>query len=85
MGVISLAKELHLPYNLILEAMSKGFLFKGKEEFGRMWKDDIEFHKNCSKNPDLVLGQVCGFRDKEEIELIKHMIFNLNKSNIVSK
>ena len=85
MGVISLAKELHLPYNLILEALSKGFLFEGKDEFGRMLKDDIEFHKNWAKNPNTVLEQVCGFQDKKEIELIRQMIFNLNKSNKVSK
>ena len=29
MGVISLAKKLKLPYKLILEALSMGFLFEG--------------------------------------------------------
>jgi len=79
MGAIRLALELNLPYDLILEAMSMGFHFQGKDETGKMFPEDIKFHKNWSNNPDAVLNQVCGFRKNDELKLIKQKISKLNK------
>jgi len=74
MGVIRLAKKLDLPSDLILEAMSMGFLFQGKDEFGKMLPEDLEFHKKWLNNPDNLLKKVCGFREKDEIQSIKEKI-----------
>jgi mannitol-1-phosphate 5-dehydrogenase len=77
MGAIRLAQEFDLPYDLILEAMSMGFLFQGKDEFGKMLPEDTEFHKKWSSNPDRLLLQVCGILKKNEMEAIQQKIFKL--------
>lgn len=76
MGIIRMAQELNLPHDLILEAMSKGFHFKGKDEYGRMLPEDEKFHKSWASKPDEVLKDVCGFQNKEEIQKIRQMISN---------
>jgi len=77
MGAIRLAQEFDLPYDLILEAMSMGFLFQGQDEFGKMLPQDIKFHKKLSSNPEGLLNQVCGIRKKNEMETIQQKILKL--------
>ena len=81
MGALRLAQELDLPYDLILEAMSMGFLFQGKDEFGKMLPEDREFHLKWNNNPDEVLDQVCGIRKKDEVKSIKEKISGLQLGN----
>ena len=81
MGAIRLAQELDLPSDLILEAMSMGFLFQGKDEFGKMLPEDLEFHQKWVNKPDDVLDQVCGLRKNEEVKSIKDKISRLKLSD----
>lgn len=77
-GVISLAQKTNLPYKMILKAMSMGFLFRGKNEFGKILPEDTEFHKRWSDKPNEVLKEVCGFRNKTDRDEIKLFILNLS-------
>ncbi|MDX2432078.1 MAG: hypothetical protein QNK35_14165 [Bacteroides sp.] len=63
--------------DLILEAMSRGFHFKGKDEYGRMLPKDEKFHKSWDRKPVEVLKDICGFQNKEEIVKIKKVISNI--------
>jgi len=63
MGLIHLAMQYRMPYDLILKAMSYGLCFKAKDEEGNLFPPDIAFLEALSKEfestliKDLVLDQ----------------------------
>lgn len=78
MGIIRMAVRTHLPYDMILEAMTMGFLFRAGNEQGTMLPQDIEFHSACNKNPDQMLKDVCGLNDSIYGTVMEQLKQNLN-------
>lgn len=50
MGVIEMAREIGLPFDLILKAMSYGFFFKVSDEKGNYNPDDLVFLEDMGNN-----------------------------------
>jgi mannitol-1-phosphate 5-dehydrogenase len=74
MGMIRLAGELDQPCDLILEAMSQGFIFKGKDQQGQMFPGDVIFHKEWHQDPRKVLKKVCGLTRKGDEVLVNKLL-----------
>jgi mannitol-1-phosphate 5-dehydrogenase len=66
MGIIKLCKELGLPYEKILKAMSFGFHFKARDESGCIFPDDARLLDEWQNNPSQLLTQLCGLSDKAD-------------------
>lgn len=66
MAVIFVAKKLHLPYHIILRAMSYGFHFSATDASGEMFPDDMEFLQEFAVNPEHVLTDHCGLHDLQD-------------------
>jgi mannitol-1-phosphate 5-dehydrogenase len=49
-GIISIAVKKQMPYEILLEAMSYGFFFKGKNETGNIYDADLDFLSRISEN-----------------------------------
>jgi mannitol-1-phosphate 5-dehydrogenase len=79
MGIIRLAGEKDLPCNMILEALSLGLLFKGKDEQGKLHPGDTIFHETWSRDREIVLREVCGLHQERDCALIKQINQNLSR------
>ena len=69
-GAIHLAKELSLPYDLILKALVCGCHFNAKDETGNSLQADREFALIYAKGIKAVLTSICGFDEVEDSEII---------------
>ena len=61
MGSIHLALQYDMPYDLIIRAMSNGFLFRARDEEGNSSSSDIAFLGSLSMNFDKTLTEVLMF------------------------
>jgi len=86
MGSIHLGIQYHMPYDLILEAMSFGLCFKAKDEEGNLFSADIIFLEALSKEfkstliKDLVLDSIADYFIIEELKKlykVLHHDFNI--------
>jgi mannitol-1-phosphate 5-dehydrogenase len=66
MGIIKLCKELGLPYEKILKAMSFGFHFRARDESGCIFPDDARLLDEWQNNPSQLLTQLCGLSDEAD-------------------
>ena len=73
-GAIHLARELHLPYDLILTALVAGFHFRAKDEAGNLLPSDMEFAAIYAKGIKDVMTTVCGFDVNRDGEVINGAI-----------
>lgn len=73
-GAIHLARELSLPYDLILNSLVCALHFRATDEFGNMLQTDHEFIKTYKNRIEDVLISVCLFDKNTDIELIKEAI-----------
>ena len=83
-GIIRMAKESGLEYNLILDAMVYGFFFRKTNEQGELADTDKQFIKSLKQDVDRTLILLCGFKrigDQNFIDELKEKYFKLNKIN----
>ena len=73
LAVIRLAEKTGLEYSVIIKAMSMGFVFKARDENGRMFPGDEDFHKQWKQDPDWVLKEVCGLNPSADAEIIQSL------------
>jgi len=73
-GAIHLASGLHLPYDLILNALVAGCHFRATNEAGNRLDSDCEFDKIYAKGIKEVLTTVCGFDETIHASLIEKAI-----------
>ena len=73
-GAIHLARELKLPYDLVLNALVCGCHFGATDEAGNQMPDDIEFGKIEEKGMASVLTTICGFDEIVDRDLIAEAI-----------
>ena len=73
-GAIHLARELSLPYNLILKALVCGCHFRATNEAGKMLPSDQEFVTIYAKGLQSVLTSICGFDSANDHEVITEAI-----------
>jgi mannitol-1-phosphate 5-dehydrogenase len=69
-GAIHLARELNLPYHLILKALVSGCHFNATDEHGKTLQVDIEFRNIYAKGITNVLTSVCGFNEIVDQQVI---------------
>jgi len=62
-GAIHLARELKLPYHLILKALVCGCHFRATDEQGKRFPSDMEFDKKYELGISNVLKIICGFNE----------------------
>jgi hypothetical protein len=53
--------------------MSIGFAFKARDENGRMFPGDEDFHKQWKQDPDRLLKEVCGLNPSADADLIQSL------------
>ena len=82
MGIIRMAMRANKPYDMILEVMTMGVLFRTKDEHGKMFPGDVEFHKSCDEDLDKVLDQVCGLKSEDDPDLIREFKIHLSKLKV---
>lgn len=73
-GAIHLARELRLPYDLILGSLVCALHFRATDEFGNMLLTDQEFITTYKNRIEDMLFTVCRFNKNTDIELIKEAI-----------
>ena len=73
-GAIHLARELKLPYDLILKSLVCGCHFGATDEAGKRLQSDLEFELIFAKGISEVLTSVCGFAYDSDAELIQDAI-----------
>jgi mannitol-1-phosphate 5-dehydrogenase len=73
-GAIHLARELKLPFDLILKALVCGSHFRATDEAGNQLTDDIEFCKIAEKGMAAVLTEICGFDEIADLDLIAEAV-----------
>lgn len=73
-GAIHLARELKLPYDLIIMALVYGCHFNATDEAGNRLPSDLEFDKIYEKGIDKVLTSVCGFDKVADADVISEAI-----------
>ena len=73
-GAIRLARELNLPYDLILYALVTGFHFRAADEAGNLLPADKEFASIYAKGVHEVMTSICGFKEKADAEVIAEAI-----------
>ena len=74
MGSIHLGMQFRLPYDLILDGMSFGLLFRGKDEEGKSLPQDVAFLESLKKDFELTLVRdlkLDPLRDRKVIEELK--------------
>ncbi len=81
MGAINLAKQVVMPYDMILSAMSYGFCFKAGDEEGKIFTPDLNFHESLDKDFELTLIKYLGFDLKADTLVIGELkkLYLLNK------
>lgn len=72
-GAIKAALEFNLPYDNILYALICGCHFRAKAEDGKMLKEDVEFVYRYGNNIKLILSEVCGFSEIENIQIFQEV------------
>lgn len=70
MGAIRMALHFNEPYGTILDSMAMGFFFKARDEAGRMWPQDVDFHRSLEEDPLRLLQRVCGLDPGSDATLI---------------
>ncbi len=70
MAVIRMAEKTGLDYTVVIRAMSMGFAFEARDENGRMFPGDEDFHKQWKQDPDRLLKEVCGLNPSVDAEII---------------
>jgi len=73
MGAVHLAMENNQPYELILEAMSYGLLFRVKDEFGNDFAADAAFLESLEKNFELALIEQLGYGSVFDLSVIEKL------------
>ena len=73
-GAIHLARELNLPYDLILKALVCGCHFRPCDEAGKRLSSDLQFDLIYAKGISEVLTCVCGFSEVSDRDLIQDAI-----------
>jgi mannitol-1-phosphate 5-dehydrogenase len=73
-GAIHLARELKLPYNLILRALICGCHFRATDEAGNILPSDREFGAIYAKGIKSVLTSICSFDKVDDHEVITEAI-----------
>jgi len=73
-GAIHVARELKLPYHLILKALICGCHFKATDESGNRLLSDREFDTIYAKGIKAVLTSICGFDEVADNQLISDAI-----------
>ena len=73
-GAIHVARELKLPYHLILKALICGCHFKATDESGNRLLSDREFDTIYAKGIKAVLTSICGFDEVAVNQLISDAI-----------
>ena len=79
MGAVHLAMETNQPYNLILDAMAFGFLFKATDEAGKPFEADKLFLESFSQGIHQVFINLLGYNnesDKQVTDWFVEKIFN---------
>lgn len=77
MGIIRMSQALGVPCPGILKAMAMGFLFRGRDEKGRMFPADQKFIREFSNSPRKCLSEYCGLQEKDEEQLIRPLLQDL--------
>ncbi len=70
MGIIRMAEQHGMDFNMILEAMAYGFLFRGQDEYGHMFPGDNNLAMNLAANPEEALVKVCGLNTVSDKEIL---------------
>ena len=73
-GAIHLARDLELPYDLILYGLVSGFYFRAVDEAGDQLPADREFALIYAKGVEEVMTTVCGFDEIADHDLIADAI-----------
>jgi mannitol-1-phosphate 5-dehydrogenase len=68
-GIIRLAQQRNMDYDLILKAMTYAFSFHATDENGNRSEPDIRFDQLLEQGVEVVLEKVCGFDPVEDSEL----------------
>ena len=82
MGIIHMAIQKGMNYDKILNAMIHGFFFRGKDDYGNMYPEDIRFVQNLSRDMNDSLVSICGLHQLEDAKIIeecKRVYRDLNK------
>ncbi len=69
-GAVHLARELNLPYDLILYGLVAGFHFRATDEAGNLLAADMEFAAFYAKGVSNVMTSICGFDERADQDLI---------------
>jgi len=70
-GAIHVARELNLPYHLILKALVCGCHFKATDQMGKRLPSDLEFDKIYEKGIRMVLTNISGFTESCDLPVIE--------------
>ncbi len=70
-GAIHLARELNLPYHLILKALVCGCHFKATDQEGKRLQSDLEFDEIYQKGIREVMITICGFNESYDRPVIE--------------
>lgn len=73
-GAIHLAREFHLPYDLILTSLVCGCHFRATDEGGQILPSDIEFRSIYAKGIKTVMESICGFNEITDSEVMSEAI-----------
>ena len=73
-GAIHLARELNLPYDLILYGLVAGFHFRATDEAGNLLPADEDFASIYAKGAHEVMTSICGFNDMADADVIAEAI-----------
>lgn len=73
MGIIHLAQKIGMPYDKILNALSYGFCFNAKDEFGNSFPSDKVFMESLSNDFESTLVNLLGFDPAKDPTLIKKL------------
>jgi mannitol-1-phosphate 5-dehydrogenase len=68
-GIINIAVKKNMPYETLLEAMSYGFFFKGKNEAGNIYDADLDFLARLSENFEITSSEILGLSIDDDFPL----------------
>jgi len=74
MGSIHLAMQYHMPYDLILKAMSFGLTFKAKDEDGNNFVPDIAFLASLEKDSESTFTDILGYDPVVDLTVIEKLL-----------
>jgi mannitol-1-phosphate 5-dehydrogenase len=73
MGAIKLAREVNLPHDLIIKAMSFGFTFRATDEFGNPYLPDKEFLEAISTDFKRSMTDLLKLQKETDSEIIEKL------------